>query len=304
VSAGLSTPPDIGGCGVALIKGILVHTHLTGERNTVDPRKIFHRCSVSTLNRIAGTPRIASAIFAMMAFHDHWRRHASDELRFLAFCGSMGHISHGQILQDLWVAFELDLQPRGYFVEFGAHDGSLHSNTKLLEDRFGWTGLLVEPNPDMANVLRRNRSAVIDSRCVWDVTGETVELLLTGDSELSTVADHATRDLHTDTRRATGVRIVSVPTVSLNDLLDEHGAPVCIDFLSVDTEGTELRILQAFDFSKNKPRLVAVEHNHREDQRDLDVLMIANGYERRFRRISDWDAWYRLRQPPAIEIKP
>ena len=231
----------------------------------------------------------------MIGFHDYWRQNASEDLKFLAFCGSMQHIAHGQILQDLWVLYELDLMSHGYFVEFGAYDGTSHSNTKLLEDRFGWSGLLAEPNPDMVAPLRCSRTAVVDDRCVWDVTGDTVDLLLTGDAELSTVADHAERDLHTEARLATSVRTVSVLTVSLNDLLDEYDAPQVIDFMSVDTEGTELRILQAFDFSKRKPRLLAVEHNRRDDERRLDSLMFANGYERRFSSMSDWDAWYRLR---------
>lgn len=191
--------------------------------------------------------------------------------------------------------YESDLMPRGYFVEFGAYDGTVHSNTRLLEERFGWTGILAEPNPAMADTLRGTRTAVVDARCVWDSTGDHVDLLITGDAELSTVAGHASRDLHTETRHATAVRTVSVPTVTLDDLLDQHAAPQVIDFLSVDTEGTELRILEAFDLAGRRPRFVAVEHNGREDEAKLDALMVANGYERRFREMSDWDGWYRLR---------
>lgn len=256
-------------------------------------RAIFHQASVTTLNRLAGTPRTARALFAMIGFHDHWTDNVSEEVRFLAFCAGMRHLAHGQILQDLWVLYELDLQVGGYFVEFGAYDGTSHSNTKLLEARFGWAGLLAEPNPDMANALTRSRTSVVDSRCVWDVSGDEVALLLTGDPELSTVADHAVSDLHTSSRHATAVREVSVPTVSLRDLLDEHAVPEVVDFMSIDTEGTELRILQAYDFSR-RPRLVSVEHNGGSHQGELDTLMAANGYERRFRSMSDWDAWYQL----------
>lgn len=268
----------------------------TLNKRTLDKRSLFHRATVTTLNRLSRTPRVAYPVFAMIGFHDHWRDNSAEELRFLAFCGSMRHLAHGQILQDLWVLFELDLQAKGYFVEFGAYDGTSHSNSKLLEERFDWTGLLAEPNPDMAEALRHSRTATVDDRCVWDVSGDTVELLLTGDAELCTVVDHAGRDLHTDARRATAVRTVAVPTVSLDDLLAEHDAPAEFDFLSVDTEGTELRILQAFDFAAHRPRLVAVEHNgRRADEAALDALMAGNGYERRFRTLSDWDAWYRLR---------
>ena len=261
----------------------------------MDARALAHQVTVETLNRLSRTPRVAYKVFSMIGFHRYWHENASEELKFLALCGSMQHLAHGQILQDLWVLYELDFKPDGFFVEFGAYDGTEHSNTKLLEQRFGWTGLLVEPNPDMSDALRRSRSATVDSRCVWDVTGDAVDLLVTGDAELSTVAEHATPDLHTEARHATAVRTISVPTVSLNDLLDEHSAPEMIDFMSVDTEGTELKILRAFDFSKHKPRLVAVEHNGRGEQHDLDALMFANGYERRFRSLSDWDGWYRLR---------
>lgn len=261
----------------------------------MNARDVSHRLLVATLNRLARTPRVAKSVFAMIGLHDYWPEHTSEELRLIAFCASMRHLARGQILQDLWVLFESDLKPNGYFVEFGAHDGTKHSNTKLLESNFGWTGLLAEPNPDMALVLQGSRTADIDSRCVWEVTGDSVELLLTGDPELSTVMDRASRDLHTDARQATAVRKVAVDTITLNDLLDEYGAPDVIDFMSVDTEGTELRILRAFDFTKRSPRLVAVEHNGRAEEAELDALMASQGYERRFRDMSDWDAWYRLR---------
>ena len=259
----------------------------------LDKRTVLHRAAVSTLNGMARTPRAARAIFAMIGFHRYWGEHLSEEARFLAFCGSMQHLAHGQILQDLWVLWELDLQHGGYFVEFGAHDGTTHSNTKLLEERFGWTGLLAEPNPDLSERLRTERTATLDTRCVWDVSGASVPLLLTEDSELSTVSGHAQDDLHTEARAATAVREVPVPTVSLDDLLDEHAVPLVPDFLSVDTEGTELKVLAAFSF-RHRPRLIAVEHNGRADQEhELDALMARHGYERRFRAMSDWDAWYR-----------
>ena len=37
----------------------------------------------------------------------------------------------------------------GFFVEAGAFDGEAFSNTLLFELKHNWTGLLVEPNPDL-----------------------------------------------------------------------------------------------------------------------------------------------------------
>lgn len=286
---------------------MLAVTRIGGSRmvTSVALKTAVHRAATGAVNRIAATPRLAYATFAMIGFHDHWLHRASDESRFLAFCAGRRHVSHGQILQDLWVLYELELAAGGFFVEFGAYDGASHSNTLLLEERLGWSGVLAEPNPDMVEVLRRTRRAVVDPRCVWDTTGDVVELTITGDPELSTVVEHAESDLHSPARASTAVRSVSIPTVSLDDLLDDHDVPAQFDFLSVDTEGTEMRIIRAFDFTRHRPTLVAVEHNGRLDvQRELDELMAANGYERRFRKLSDWDAWYRLATPEETSDVP
>lgn len=128
----------------------------------MESRDLFHHATVKTLNRLSRMPRVSYATFAMIGFHEYWDKNISEEAKFLAFCGSMRHLAHGQILQDLWALWELDLQHAGYFVEFGAYDGTSHSKTKLLEERFGWTGILAEPNPDMADVLEKTRSAIVD----------------------------------------------------------------------------------------------------------------------------------------------
>jgi len=86
-----------------------------------------------------------------------------------------------------------------------------------------------------------------------------------------------------------------VETVSLNDLLEQHSAPHEIDYLSVDTEGTEFEILNNFDFQKYQPRIVSIEHNNMPEIRGkLFELLTANGYVREFEDFSSWDDWYWL----------
>ena len=86
-----------------------------------------------------------------------------------------------------------------------------------------------------------------------------------------------------------------MPSISLNDLLDKHGAPQTIDYISVDTEGSEYDILEAFDFARWNVLCFTVEHNFTPNQKRIDDLMTARGYERKFKDFSRFDAWYRKR---------
>ena len=65
-----------------------------------------------------------------------------------------------------------------------------------------------------------------------------------------------------------------------------------MDFLSIDTEGSELAILEAFDFSSFTFGAVFVEHNFTQNRARIHQLLTANGFVRIFSRFSRWDDWY------------
>lgn len=231
------------------------------------------------------------------------RLRAVGELRFIAYVFSRRQYSNAQILQDLWVCFELEEKRGGFFVEFGATNGLVNSNTHLLEKNYGWSGILAEPNPAWHDDLAANRNCVIEHRCVSSSSGRIVEFLTTDDvdPELSAIAEFADGDHFSDVRTA-GARI-KVETVSLNDLLDEHGAPNVIDYLSIDTEGSELDILSQFDFSRREVRLMSVEQNSRTEE-GIESLLASHGFERVFREFSQWDGWYVHETLAGMQHKP
>lgn len=210
-------------------------------------------------------------------------RHVAPVLRLL-------DKSAAQLRQDLFVLSQLDYKRDGFFVEFGATDGRELSNTWLLEKTFGWTGILAEPARIWHAKLAENRSCRIDHRCVWSRTGETLRFEETDMPELSSLAGFGANDRHRDLRRTEAV--YSVETVSLLDLLAAHGAPRDIDYLSIDTEGSELRILENFDFSKHRFRIVTCEHNYAENRAKIADLLGRNGYRRVFEKASRFDDWY------------
>jgi hypothetical protein len=84
-----------------------------------------------------------------------------------------------------------------------------------------------------------------------------------------------------------------VETVSLNDLLLANHCPKYFDYLSIDTEGSELAILESLDVDRWKPRVITVEHNYVVKQRaDVKALLNGYGYVREFELCSKWDDWY------------
>ena len=68
-----------------------------------------------------------------------------DQAAFERFSADMGQ-TYAQNRQDIWALWECGTKP-ATFVEIGAGDGIHHSNTYLLESRFGWTGAVAEPQP-------------------------------------------------------------------------------------------------------------------------------------------------------------
>jgi FkbM family methyltransferase len=199
--------------------------------------------------------------------------------------------SFAQLRQDLWVLHETQHKRDGYFVEFGATDGVNLSNTCLLERELGWRGILAEPNPAWHAALKQNRKAAIDLRCVFGRSGERVAFAATKHPELATIVGYESNDGHRQARQ--DHTIVEVETVSLNDLLAQHDAPQEIDYISIDTEGSELDILAPFDFARWNVMLFSVEHNATELEQGLDRLMHRHGYQRRYPDISKFEAWYR-----------
>jgi FkbM family methyltransferase len=231
----------------------------------------------------------------LLEIKDDKRTVAIDPTRtdFLLYCLRNYPVSSAQLMQDLYVCYKLKEKRNGFFVEFGATDGVSINNTVLLERNFGWKGILAEPFPHWHAALDRNRRCAIDHRCVWSETGREIEFLAThGAPEFATVSTFAESDHHREIR-AKNSSTIRVRTVSLNDLLRANEAPADLDYLSVDTEGSEYEILRSLDFARYQPRIITVEHNFNEAQRTLiKDLLASHGYRREFEGFSKWDDWF------------
>jgi len=214
----------------------------------------------------------------------------SEAGEFVKFCLANAWRSKSQFLQDIWVAYELNLRQNGFFVEFGGADGVKGSNSYLLETEYGWRGVLAEPARIWYPKIRDNRNCFIDNRCVWIESGQSISFNQPAIAAHSTIDAFSDSDSHADTRK-NGLRY-DVETVSLIDLLDYWNAPRKIDYLSIDTEGSELDILKAFDFDEYEIRLITIEHNHTEKRDEIYKFLLSKGYVRKFEKLSNVDDWY------------
>jgi FkbM family methyltransferase len=184
----------------------------------------------------------------------------------------------------------------GYFVDVGAYDGVSLSNTYVLEKEFGWTGLCVEPIPEAYRKLVANRNCLCENVCAYSSEGS-VEFVV--DGMLSRIRS---RDLNpsVDPSSTEPQRGITVKATTLLRLLQRHGAPRNIHYLSLDVEGAEYEALRTFNFSRYTFFAITVEHNDYMGQVEVErrqlirELLTRNGY-RHIRR-QNWDDYYVFRR--------
>lgn len=224
----------------------------------------------------------------------------TEEYEFFSFCVSFMQKYNGasQNFQDAWALYRHSRLPGGlrYFVEFGAYDGIYASNSLVLQKQLGWNGILCEPNPNWKSQLLKLRHNpphvhVETDHCITEKTGDKVSFLITEKSDFSTIQGYQYTDYNSQ-HRENNTMSVTLPTLSLNDLLQKYKAPEYIDFMSVDTEGSELDILHAFDFEKYYVRQICIEHNFHPIRERIYQFMTSKGYRREFTEFSRWDDFY------------
>ena len=178
----------------------------------------------------------------------------------------------------------------GVYAEVGAHDGLRNSNTYLFEHS-GWTGVLVEPDPDTARTCAANRpgSTVVQAAAVAPGLPGTVSF------ERSELSDHSSltldrrhrKKLETLTGDAATERI-EVPAKTVTEILDESGIER-IDFMTIDVEGHEQGVLEGLDMDRWRPAVIIVERNYLVPRPPIVRLLRRNHYSYlRTTGVNDW----------------
>ena len=178
---------------------------------------------------------------------------------------------------------------QGFFIEAGACNGESISNTLLFEIKHNWTGLLVEPNPDFFEDLkRRNRNAWILPHCLstqrkveiveFDASFYNGGIILPGKtlpSDISRAEKRSTRHKYE--------RTIKVQCFPLQSVLKAIGKSK-VDYFSLDIEGAEYPVLNTIEYDKVDIGTISVEINHAGkifdgSREDIKELMENNGYD-------------------------
>ncbi len=147
-----------------------------------------------------------------------------------------------------------DFAREGFFIEVGANHPQRNSLTYLLE-QLGWSGILVDPLTTCYEKLLKARPRSRSFRCAC-VGPDKVGTLTLHAPDPSSVA--ATVEKNVDDFDMQYAFAETCDAVTLDSLVDQV-KPTRIDFLSIDTEGTELDVLLGFSLGKHRPRLILIE---------------------------------------------
>jgi hypothetical protein len=186
--------------------------------------------------------------------------------------------------QDLVVLDVLDGMTGGFFLDSGASDGVRASNTHLLETAFGWTGICVEPNQAFFAALLKNRRCRCVNCCLYHREGQ-VDFLETA-QVLGGILDEYHPAHLRYARETFGLPAEGPPPTvgkaarTVRSVLRECAAPPVIDYWSLDTEGSELAILQSFPFDEFSFRVLTVEHNWLPVREEIRAFLARHGYRR------------------------
>lgn len=192
---------------------------------------------------------------------------------------------HEEAFISAYFGLDRQLPMKGVYVEIGAYDGITNSNTRALQ-LAGWSGVCIEANPTAFPSLLMNRAddntACYDVACVANEDTKQVSFIefehlpqFSGLAPASYKVEADARAL----RLPVSPRVHIVQAMTLNNVLTSFFAGVTgtIDFISLDTEGTELDVLEGLNFDLWQPRLLCIENN---DPRNagLTPFMETRGY--------------------------
>jgi FkbM family methyltransferase len=169
-------------------------------------------------------------------------------------------ISYAQNYEDVVLERCFKHIPTGFYIDVGAWDPFEHSVTHHFYER-GWRGINIEPNPEYFERLRRDRTRDINLRLVLGETDqESQTFTILKGSGISTLRSLSVDYLQNLDARGYAQEPVEVSTVTLASVCRDHVPEGTeIDFLKIDVEGWESKVLRGHDWDRWRPKVLVIE---------------------------------------------
>lgn len=203
---------------------------------------------------------------------------------------------HSQYKQDQWLNENVFKNKRnGFFVDVGAHDGESGSNSLFFEEHLGWKGICIEPIPKIFDKLRLRRKCFVVNGCAYDTDGTVEFNRIDGHAEMLSGVKQDYRPEHRqrierELNHYGGCqKTLTSDSYRLETLFDAYDIKH-VDYLSIDTEGTEMNVLKGINFDKVNIDVIEAEVNYPQDQQLIDQFLTAKGY--RFLTVLTCDVVY------------
>ncbi len=188
----------------------------------------------------------------------------------------MSHHGEEFVLQEL-----LNNVVIGFYLDIGSNNPINNTSNSHAFYLRGWSGIDVEPIPELCEILRAEHPRNIVEQCaVSNFNGySTLYRLNAAEGEGATLETNVVqRNMH---RGDTVYDIITVQTKTIDSILEQH-LPAHIDFVSLDVENHELQALQGFNLQKWKPTVLCIEatipNTDIPSWHEWEPLVLSSGY--------------------------
>ena len=168
---------------------------------------------------------------------------------------------------------------KGKFVDLGCFHPTRHNNTFELYKK-GWRGINIDLNPFTIELFNFLRPKDININTAISNKNEEVELYYINEFNTQNTLDKNHLEFLKSHHNVPQKQIIKqkIYTEKLENILNKYNFKK-IDFLNIDIEGHELKILENFDFGNTYVKTICVEmidHNEKSKEKNHKIKQILN----------------------------